>query len=172
MSTEYVFRHHLAPDALSSNIPYLQSHMDITFSSAWWGNWRLEVIVIPRTRGCSIFWVLTWSPISQSSGVGGKPATTTYGVYRQSISPVNLKRPHLSPVNSLQCTIWFLSKKVAGALDKHRTWTWPALPGKTMRLTKKSSPIVCLYDCEKSSWANLVAIEVFPTVPSPNRITC
>lgn len=45
-------------------------------------------------------------------------------------------------------------------------------PGSTSRLTKKSSPMVCLYEFAKLSFVKRVAIEVLPTAPSPSRMTC
>ena len=36
---------------------------------------------------------------------------------------------------------------------------------------KKSNPIVCLYAFAKWSSVKRIAIEVFPTAPSPSRIT-
>lgn len=46
------------------------------------------------------------------------------------------------------------------------------VPGKTTLLRKKSTPMVCLYLLVNWSSVNLTAIDVLPTVPSPNKITC
>ena len=44
-------------------------------------------------------------------------------------------------------------------------------PGRVIFLMKKSTPIVCLYEGAKVSLAKRVAIDVFPTVPLPIRMT-
>ena len=46
-----------------------------------------------------------------------------------------------------------------------------AIPGKVIRFRKKSKPTVCWYVLPKWFCENLVAMDVFPAVPSPRRTT-